>query len=70
MPILLFLRVLCSQAHTFPTSPAECLEENQKKLVIKLVGRVGLHHTLNESTTMAPVQKKRAREGYSLGIGA
>lgn len=44
MPILLSLRILCSQAHSFPTSPAGCLEGNQKELAIKLVRRVGLHH--------------------------
>lgn len=57
-PILLFPRILCRQAHSFPTSPAGCPEGNQKELAIKLVGRVGLHHCLNESVTVAPVQER------------
>lgn len=71
MHILLFLRVLHTQAHTFPTSPAGCLEGNQKKLAIKVGGRVGPHHSLNERVSITPIhaKKKPHCEGHSLGIG-
>lgn len=59
MPVLLFLGVLCSQAQYFPTCPAGRLGGNQKELVVELVGKVGLHHSLNESITMASMKKKK-----------
>lgn len=51
------MRHLCSQAHYFTTSPAGSLVRTQKELVIKLLGRVRLHHHPNKSMTMAPTQE-------------
>lgn len=45
MLILLFLRVSCRQALSFPTSPAGCPEKNQEELV----ERGELHHGPNQS---------------------
>lgn len=54
MFILLFLRVSCRQAPSFPTSPAGCPEKNQKELV----ERGGLHHGLTQSMATAPVEER------------